>query len=33
VVLPSDTGFLVRMDNTITVPGTIASTGSVNGSK
>ena len=33
VVLPSDTGFLVRMDNTINVPGTIASTGSVNGSK
>jgi hypothetical protein len=33
VVLPSDTGFLVRMDNTITVPGTVASTGSVNGSR
>src|SRR5246127_368767 len=33
VVLPSDTGFLVRMDNTITVPGAIAATGSVNGSR
>jgi hypothetical protein len=31
VVLPSDTGFLVRMDNTITVPSVSASSGSVNG--
>ena len=33
VSLPADTGMLVRMDNTIIVPGVSASTGSVNGSK
>ena len=33
VVLPADTGFLVRMDNTVTVPGMSVSTGSVNGSR
>jgi hypothetical protein len=31
VSLPADTGMLVRMDSTITVPGVSASTGSVNG--
>jgi hypothetical protein len=31
--LPADTGILVRMDNTITVPGVSAATGSTNGSK
>ena len=33
VTLPADTGMLVRMDNTVTLPGVIGSTGSVNGSK
>lgn len=31
VYLPAETGMLVRMDNTITVPGLSASTGSANG--
>ncbi|HEY6127768.1 MAG TPA: hypothetical protein VIW23_06260 [Candidatus Acidoferrum sp.] len=31
VYLPADTGMLVRMDNTITVPGLSASSGSANG--
>lgn len=33
VTLPAETGMLVRMDNTVTVPGVSASTGSVNGSR
>ncbi len=33
VTLPAETGMLVRMDNTVTVPGVSPSTGSVNGSK
>jgi hypothetical protein len=33
VTLPAETGMLVRMDNTVTVPGVSASAGSVNGSK
>ncbi len=33
VSLPADTGMLVRMDSTVTVPGVSASTGSVNGSR
>jgi hypothetical protein len=33
VTLPAETGILVRVDNSITVPGVVASTGSVNGSK
>jgi hypothetical protein len=33
VTLPADTGMLVRIDKAITVPGVVASTGSVNGSK
>ena len=33
VMLPAETGMLVRIDNTVTVPGVGASTGSVNGSK
>jgi hypothetical protein len=33
VSLPADTGMLVRMDNTITVPGVGTPTGSVNGSR
>jgi hypothetical protein len=31
VTLPADTGILVRLDNTITVPGAVAATGSVRG--
>jgi len=31
--LPAETGILVRVDNSITVPGVVASTGSVNGIK
>jgi hypothetical protein len=33
VSLPAETGMLVRMDNTITLPSVAASTGSVNGSQ
>jgi len=33
VSLPADTGMLVRMDNTITVPGASTSTGPANGSQ
>ena len=33
VTLPAETGILVRMDNSITVPGTVASTGAVNQSR
>ena len=33
VSLPADTGMLVRMDSTVTVPGVSVSTGSVNGSR
>jgi len=33
VTLPAETGILVRMDNSITVPSVVASTGSVNGSQ
>jgi hypothetical protein len=33
VTLPAETGMLVRMDNTVTLPGVAASTGSVNGSR
>ena len=33
ITLPAETGMLVRMDNTVTVPGVSASTGSVNGSR
>ena len=33
VTLPAETGMLVRMDNTVTVPSVSASAGSVNGSK
>jgi hypothetical protein len=33
VNLPAETGMLVRMDNTVTLPGVAGSTGSVNGSR
>ncbi len=33
VTLPAETGMLVRMDNTVTLPGVAGSTGSVNGSR
>ena len=33
VTLPADTGMLVRMDNTVTVPGFVASNGSSNGGR
>lgn len=33
VTLPAETGMLVRMDNTVTVPSVSTSTGSVNGSR
>jgi hypothetical protein len=33
VTLPAETGLLVRMDNTVTLPGVAGSTGSVNGSR
>jgi hypothetical protein len=33
VTLPAETGMLVRMDNTVTLPGVADSTGSVNGSR
>jgi hypothetical protein len=33
VTLPAETGMLVRMDNTVTLPGVVGSTGSVSGSK
>ena len=33
VTLPAETGILVRVDNSITVPGVVAASGSVNGSK
>jgi hypothetical protein len=32
VILPADTGMLIRMDNTVTVPGVSVSAGSVTGS-
>jgi len=33
VTLPADTGMLVRMDNSVTVPGVAGAVGSVNGSR